>query len=74
MKVVCRESCFYSKELQRYDEGKIYDMNQEQLKKLKAADMSKYFTDEQGESLALALEPKKAMAAAPADKSEQKGR
>ena len=47
-------------------------MNQEQLKKLKAADMSKYFTDEQGESLA--LEPKKAMAAAPADKSEQKGR
>lgn len=72
MKVVCRESCFYSKELQRYDEGKIYDMNQEQLKKLKAADMSKYFTDEQGESLT--LEPKKAMAAAPADKSEQKGR
>lgn len=49
-------------------------MNQEQLKKLKAADMSKYFTDEQGESLALALEPKKAIAAAPADKSEQKGR
>ena len=72
MKVVCIESCFYSKELQRYDEGKIYDMNQEQLKKLKAADMSKYFTDEQGVSLA--LEPKKAMAAAPADKSEQKGR
>lgn len=72
MKVVCIESCFYSKELQRYDEGKIYDMGQEQLKKLKAADMSKYFTDEQGESLA--LEPKKAMAAAPADKSEQKGR
>ncbi len=72
MKVVCIESCFYSKELQRYDEGKIYDMNQEQLKKLKAADMSKYFTDEQGESLA--LEPNKSMAAAPADKSEQKGR
>ena len=52
MKVICRERCFYSQGLKRFDEDQEYDLDKDQLKDLLDADMGKYFTDELGESLA----------------------
>ena len=52
MKVICIQSCFYSQGLQRFDEGKEYDVDQKRLKEISDNDMAKYFTDELGESLA----------------------
>ena len=51
MKIRCKTSCFQSSRLRRFDEGKLYDLDQKDMKQLHDDDIAKYFTTEDGKDL-----------------------
>lgn len=48
MKIVCIETCFFSKGMKKFDEGKTYDVSPEDVKALNSAGQLKRFTTELG--------------------------
>ncbi len=43
MKVKCNVNCFWSKDLERYDANRVYDIDDKKMKEFKDAGFAKYF-------------------------------
>ncbi|MGE4465605.1 hypothetical protein, partial [Sphaerochaeta sp.] len=68
MKIRCKTSCFQSSRLRRFDEGKVYDIDQKDMKQLHDDDIAKYFTTEDGKDLVMKATTSTATTTAKKDK------
>lgn len=68
MKIRCKTSCFQSSRLRRFDEGKVYDLDQKDMKQLHDDDIAKHFTTEDGKDLVMKAQSPSATTTAKKDK------
>jgi hypothetical protein len=57
MKIVCIETCFFSKGLKKFDDGQTYEVSPEDLKALNSAGQLKRFTTESGAQVKISQLP-----------------